>query len=250
MNLPSHRPHRRLSAPWSRALVAGLSLTVAGLAGAQSAPVASAPSGVLNLSATATKEVAQDWMTLVLSVNREGADAAGVQNQLKLAVDAALVEARKLAKPGLVEVQSGSFSIYPRYGQKGTMTGWQGSTELVVQGRDMAAIGQLTGRISTMTIARVGYSLSREAREQVESDITAQAIERFRAKATEQARLFGHSGYTLREVTVSSEQDGGAPVPMVRAAMAMAKTADAEALSVEPGKGTVSATVSGSIQLK
>ena len=35
----------------------------------------------------------------------------------------------------------------------------------VVEGRDVAGISQLTGRVSSMTIARVGFSLSREARE-------------------------------------------------------------------------------------
>ena len=49
----------------------------------------------------------------------------------------------------------------------------------------MAAIGQLTGRITTMTVARVGYRLSREASRKVEGDIAAEAIAAFRAKAAE-----------------------------------------------------------------
>ncbi len=36
-----------------------------------------------------------------------------------------------------------------------------------------------------MTIARVGYSLSREARERLEGEVAAQAIARFRAKAAD-----------------------------------------------------------------
>ncbi len=89
-----------------------------------------------------------------------------MQSQLKQALDAALAEARKAARPGQVEVQTGNFSLYPRYaGQGQRINGWQGTAELVVEGRDMPAIGQLTGRITTMTIARVGYGLSRERRE-------------------------------------------------------------------------------------
>lgn len=209
-----------------------------------------APAGVLNLSATATREVPQDWMTLVLSVNKEGTDATQVQNQLKQAVEAALAQARRVTRPGQVEVQTGAFSIHPRYGQKGTMTGWQGSTELVLQGRDMAAIGQLSGQVGSMTIARVAYSLARDTREKLESEVTAQAIERFRSMAAEQARLFGYAGYSLREVTVMADGGGGMSAPVAMRAMAMAKMADSEALAVEPGKGTVSASVSGSIQLK
>ena len=53
----------------------------------------------------------------------------------------------------------------------------------------------------------------------------------------------------IREVNVSSnEPPGFAPVPMLRA-KAMAASVD-EALPIEPGKGVVSVTVSGSVQMK
>ena len=247
---PARAAAARPLSPLARRAAGAFSALVLATGSAQAAEPP-APSGVLNLSATATREVPQDWMTLVLSVSKEGNDANQVQSQLKQAVDAALAQARKVARPGQVEVQTGAFSIYPRYGQKGTMTGWHGSTELVVQGRDMAAIGQLSGQVGSMTIARVAYSLSRETREKLESDITAQAIERFRTMAAEQARLFGFAGYSLREVSVVSDGGGGPmPAPPVMRSMAMGKMADGEALAVEPGKGTVSASVSGSIQLK
>jgi predicted secreted protein len=206
--------------------------------------------GVLNLSASATLEVPRDWMSLALSASREGADAAAVQAQLKQAVDAALAEARKLAKPGQVEVQTGSFSVYPRYNQKGTLTGWSGTTELLVEGRDMASIGQLTGRISTMTISRVSYSLSREAREQVEAEVSAQAISKFRSRAEEQSRQFGYAGYHVREVHVSVDAGQGSNLPQPRVMLAMARSSEGDALPVEAGKGTVTAMVNGSVQMK
>ena len=89
---------------------------------------------------------------------------------------------------------------------RSTISGWQGSAELVVEGRDMAAIGQLTGRITTMTIARVGYRLSREASERVEADVVARGDRRVRAKAASYAKLFGYGGYGVREVTVSTNE--------------------------------------------
>ena len=240
---PSPRPRHR-ALPWL--LPATLALTAASGALAAEAPV---PEGVLMLSATATVDLPHDWMSVSFTTNREGGDAATVQNQLKQAVDTALAEARKLMRPGQVEVQTGAFSIYPRYGQKGQLTGWQGSTELLVEGRDMAAIAQLSGRINTLTIARVGYSLSREAREKVEAEVSALAIARFRARAAEHAKQFGYAGYVVREVNVTVDQAPG-PMPMPRVAMAMAKSADAEALPVEAGKGSVSASVNGSVQMK
>lgn len=216
--------------------------------GGAAAQVQPPPQNVVALNASATVEVNKDWLTVVFSTTREGADAATVQSQLKQALDAALNEARKAAKPGQVEVQTGAFSLYPRYAPKGGIAGWQGSTELIVQGRDTQAVSQLTGRIQSLSIARVAFSLSREAREKVEADVAAEAIARFRARAETVSRQFGFTGYTVREVSVST--DGGAlqPQPMVRA-QAMRVGAD-EALPVEAGKATVTATVSGSVQMK
>jgi predicted secreted protein len=235
----------------SRRALALLAVAVLALpAVAQTLPV---PAGVLNLTTTASIEVTKDVLNVTFSVTREGSDAQAVQAGLKQALDAALAEARKIAKPAQVEVQTGNFSLYPRYSQPGpkggqpVITGWQGSTELVVQGKDATAIAQLTGRVQTMTIARVGYTLSREAREKVEADAVAQAIMRWRAKAQQMSQQFGYAGYTVREVNVSTNEPGGGPVPMM---MARAKTMDAaEALPTEAGKGEVVATVNGSAQM-
>ena len=212
---------------------------------AQNAPP---PQGVVSLTSSATLEVTKDLLFVALSVARDGQDAATVQSQLKQALDAALAEARKVAHAGQLEVQTGNFALYPRYSNKGVITGWAGSSELVIEGKDMQAIGQLTGRISTMTIARVGYNLSRELREKVEADVSAQAIARYRAKAADYAKQFGYTGYVLREVNVASgEPVSFAPAPMLRA-KAMSVASD-EALPVEPGKGAVTVNVSGTIQL-
>lgn len=207
------------------------------------------PQGVLTLSASASVDVPHDWMSLSFQASREGSDAGVVQSQLKTALEAALAEARRVARPGQVEVQTGGFSIYPRYGSKGQINGWQGSTRLLVEGRDMAAISQLGGRISSMSIAGVGFSLSREAREQVESQVTAQAIARFRARAAEQAKAFGYGGFSVREVNVGLDQDGGG-VPVPRVTMAAARMAEDAPLPTEAGKGTVTATVNGSVQMR
>ena len=216
-------------------------------AGGAAAQVQPPVSGVLSLTTTASVEVTKDVLGIVFSTTRDGADAQAVQSALKQALDAALAEAKRAAKPGQVEVQTGNFSISPRYTNKGASNGWQGSAELVLEGRDMQAIGQLTGRITTLTISRVGYNLSRELREKSEGEVSAQAIARYRAKAADYAKQFGYAGYAIREVNVNAnEQMPPRGVPMQMKAMAVAAE---EALPVEPGKGTVSVNVSGTVQM-
>ena len=203
-----------------------------------------APQNVLTLSSSATIEVTKDLLSITLSTTREGPDAAGVQSQLKQALDAALTEAKKAAKPGQIDVRTGAFSMFPRYA-KGSITGWQGTAEMVLDGRDVQGIAQLAGRVSTLTIARVMFSLSREAREKVEADVSAQAIARFRAQAEGYARQFGFAGFTVREVQISSNDQNPIGMPMVRA-QAMGVSAD-QALPVEAGKANVVTSVSGSV---
>ena len=206
------------------------------------------PQGVISLSSSASAEVTKDLLSITLNTTREGQDAAGVQSQLKQALDAALTEAKKVARPGQLDVQTGGFSLSPRYTSKGVINGWQGSAELIVEGRDMPAIGQLTGRITTLTIARVAYSLSRELREKTEAEVSAQAIARYRAKAADYAKQFGYAGYVIREVNVSGNEQS-APTPMFRAkAMSVASASD-ESLPVEAGKGVVTVSVNGTVQM-
>lgn len=213
------------------------------------ASAATAPQNQLSLATSAVVELPRDLMTVALSTTREGADPAAVQSAVRQALDAALAEARRAARPGQVDVQTGHFSLQPRYSPKGGITGWVGSAELVIEGHDMTAISQLVGRIQTLTVARVGYGLSREARERVESEATALAVERFRTRAGELARLFGFTGYAIGEVNVSSA-DASPPMPVFRQARAMAAGAPAdESLPVEAGKGSVTITVNGSVRL-
>jgi len=220
---------------------------------AQAQPAPAPASGVLNLSTSASVEVTKDVLAVTFTVTREGSDAQAVQSGLKQALEAALTEARKIAKPGQVEVLTGNFALYPRYsnpskGGQPAISGWQGTAELMVQGRDIAAIAQLSGRIQSMTIARAGYSLSREAREKVEADVTAQAITRWRAKAALMSQQFGYSGFTVREVSVANNDIPPQPVPMLMKAARASAMAE-EALPTEAGKGEVSATVTGSAQM-
>lgn len=227
--------------PLSAALAGTLALAVP--ARAETAP----PQNVVGLQASATLEVTKDQLTVTMSTTRDGRDATVVQTALKQALDAALAEAKKAAKPGQIDVRTGNFSLFPRYSDKGVITGWQGTAELTVEGRDVPGIAQLTGRINTLTIARVSTALSREQREKVESDVAADAIGRYRAKAADYARQFGFTGYTLREINVNTDEPVAYAAP--RAMRMNAKAEMAEALPVELGKGSVTVVVNGTVQM-
>lgn len=238
---------RRAPVAWRRALATSALLCAA--ANPVWAQVPEVPANIVSLSASGHMEVPQDWLTVVLGSTREGADPVTVQNQLKQAVDAALAAAQGQARPQQLEVRTGNLRLFPRYGSNGRISGWQGQAEVVIEGRDIARIGEVAGRIQSMTVSSMGFSLSREARLALESQVQAQAIERFRARAGEVAKGFGFSGYTLREVSVSSADMPERPVPRMVAMEAKAAASDM-AIPTAAGTATVSVTVSGAIQLR
>lgn len=230
--------------------VIAASVLLAGLAfaGASTAQTLPASQNVLQLNATGTVEVQQDLLSVTLATTREAADAATVQAQLKTALDTALGEAKRNAQPGQMDVRTGNFSLSPRYTKEGKISGWQGSTELLLEGRDFARITQTVGRIGTLGIANIGFGLSRDERAKVEVEAQTMAIDNFKQKALELAKGFGFAGYTLREVSVNANE-GGPIRPRMMAAQAKSFAADAP-VPVEAGKTAVVVNVSGSVQLK
>jgi predicted secreted protein len=203
----------------------------------------------LSLAASASTEVTNDILVITFSTQREGTDPAAVQAHLTQAMSAALAEARKAAQPGQVDISTGSFSVQPRYAQKGEPAKWQGVAELRAEGKDFEALTRLVGRIQTLTVANVSYRLSRETRDKAQGEVSAQAIARFRRQAETYAKDFGFGGVTLRAVEISTGEAVAPPIPRFRMA-ANELVTSVSALPVEAGRTSVTATVSGLVQMK
>ena len=148
-----------------------------------------------------------------------------------------------------MDVRTGNFSLYPRYAKDGKINGWQGTTELVLEGKDFPRITSTAGKIQTLTLGSVNFALSRQQRAQVEGEAQTLAIERFKVKAAEVAKSFGFSGYSLREVSITANDQGYSPRPRMMSMQAKTEMSDSP-IAVEAGKSTVVVSVSGSVQMK
>ncbi len=237
------------------AALTALSLSL-GLAHAQSAASpkdrhegTAAPHPVLHLSASAQTEVAQDWLVMSLSVQKEGSQATAVQKQLNAVVSAALAVARPMVKPGAVELSTGEMNVSPRHGRDGKISGWQGFAQVVLQGRDAEQIATLASRLQEMTVSNIDWRLSPEQKNTAEARIQAEAVAQFQSKALSLTKQFGLMSYTLREVRINSQEVGeGHPMPRM---MAMAKMDSApEPVPTAAGKSRVVVNISGSIALR
>ena len=207
---------------------------------------------VVQLSATGQVEVSQDWLQMNLSATREGSDAGTVQKQLQQVVESAMRTLKPQVQGQDLQVRSGNFGVYPRHGNDGKIKGWQGTAEVVLEGKDFARITQAAAQASSMSIASMGFGLSKEGRAKVYEQAQSQAIDNFKQRASQLAKQFGFNSYTLREVSVNS-QDGSYAPRMQRAngmVAAAAKMEMADPVPVEAGKEQVTVNVSGSVQLQ
>ena len=215
----------------------------------QAAPVsavAAEPRNVVQLSAAGMVQVEQDMLTITLMANKEAPTLAAAQTQLKQA----LAQAKAGAQPGQMDVSTGTFSLYPRYGKDQKVLGWQGRAELRLEGRDFGRITGMAGKIQSMAVSDVSFGLSREARAKAEGEAQSQAIEQFKARAAELSKAFGFASYGLREVSVSGSGISVVPQGMRMAREKMASFASDAPVPVQPGREQVSISVSGTVQMR
>ncbi|GMG91057.1 hypothetical protein Cmtc_22770 [Cupriavidus sp. TKC] len=223
-------------------LAASLLSTTAAMATAQTvAP----PSGVLSLSAQAATEVPTDVVHLTLAAEQEGPEPTAISNALSSRTQAVLAQAKRTSG---VEAQSGGFTIHPNTDRNGRISTWRGRSEVILKSKDFAAVSKLAGELaSQMQVQNIAFSLSRETRLAAEQKLADQAVAAFRDKAQATTKLFGYSGYTIREVSLN-ESGGVMPMPRMYAAKAMSDSAGAP-IPVEGGKSQVTVSVNGSVQM-
>jgi predicted secreted protein len=210
----------------------------------------SGPSQIVHLSASASSSVKPDWMVITLAVQKEGTEAATVQKQINAQVTAALALAQASAQVGLLDVSTGQLSVSPRYGRDGKINGWMGLGELLLQGRDIDRMTALAGRLQGMTVSQVQWEVSPELKRQTESRIQGQAVAQFQARASALASSLGFSTYGLREVRVTTQENGGDIQPRMVSAQMDGVTSSPMPIAAQAGQSRVVVNVSGSIQLK
>ena len=224
-------------------LAASLLSTTAAMAAAQTvAP----PSGVLSLSAQAATEVPTDVVHLTLAAEQEGPEPTAISNALSSRTQAVLAQARRTSG---VEAQSGGFTIHPNTDRNGRISTWRGRSEVILKSKDFAAVSKLAGELaSQMQVQNIAFSLSREARLAAEQKLADQAVAAFRDKAQATTKLFGFSGYTIREVSLN-ESGGVMPMPRMYGAAKAMMSDSAVPVPVEGGKTQVTVSVNGSVQM-
>ena len=199
----------------------------------------------VSLSASVEQEVPNDVLVAVLHAERAGGEQAGLADEVNRLTAAALERARNV--PG-IEVRTLGYNTWPQY-DKQVLRGWRVRQTLRLESRDGKALSRLLGELQqTLALESVGYSVSREAREEAEASLIGRALAAFRARAELVSREMGRGGYRLVQIDVNTHDSTPQPMLMRGAAMAM-DSASVAAPVLEAGNRTVTVGVSGSIEL-
>jgi predicted secreted protein len=234
----------------SAALLVAMCSTLVQAQSAASQSVPAQGSQIVHLSASASAQVTQDWLVMTLATQKEGADAATVQKQIKTQLASALAMAQASAQAGLLDVSTGQLSVSPRYGRDGKTNGWTGVAELVLQGRDLDRITSVAGRVQGMAVSQVQWEVSPELKRQTEGRIQGQAVAQFQSRASALATSFGFGSYGLREVRVTNQETSGEH-PQLRMVSAQMDAAPSPMpIPAQAGQSRVTVNLTGSIQLK
>lgn len=204
----------------------------------------------LHLSASAQTEVRQDWLLIRLHARHQASEAAVVQRHLQALQDRASTAIRPETHADQFQFQTGNFSVYPRYGRDGKIQGWEGESEIILQGRDMPHLTRVAANLTGWSVAGMHFELSRQTRQQTEQNLMQEAIAQFNAKAQAMAKGFGFKQFDLHEVHLNAETH--APMPsMLRMSADGAQSGQPQPLlRAEPGLSPVSVNLSGAVRLR
>jgi predicted secreted protein len=198
---------------------------------------------VLHLTETAQRNVPRDRLRADLAAEITDPDAAKVQAEINLRMNAALARIKALPD---IAIEMAGYSVFQDRPDKGPVQ-WHGSQSLSLTAADFAKLLALVGDLQDagLVVRGLAPELSREARQAVEDDLTDIALGRIRKRADRIAAALGTTVERFRDLNIGNV----ATPPMPLRAMAAAAPMLAQAPVAEPGEAILSMTAQADIVL-
>ena len=199
----------------------------------------------VNFRVSATQEVNNDTLVAIMYYERNGQQpttmADDVNRTVAWAVDLT-------GKTSGIKVQTLQYRQEPIY-HKQSISSWRVRQSIRLESLDATALGSLVGELQKrLSVSSMRYTISPGVRQEVEDELIAQALDRFRRRGKLIAGELGRPDYRIVNIDVATS--GQTPVPMrMRAVSAMAESSSVTAPTLEPGVQSLTVRVSGTIEL-
>lgn len=204
---------------------------------------------LLNLSVTEQTEVDQDQLIAYLAYTVQGKDKNALQNEVNEAMEEALALLDGSENEAL-EYATQQYHVYivqPGRSSRSDIEDpvWRAQQSLSITSKDSAAVLELTGQLQTLglNVTNLSYSLAPETEQSIQQSLLTAALEQLQQRADEAAQAMNKAGATLVEVNLQDSQNYRYQA-RGEAMMSMAADSAVQPPVAEPGKSTVSLTVS------
>ena len=147
-----------------------------------------------------------------------------------------------------MKVQTTQYNTFPVY-NKQVITGWRARQGIRIESTESTALSDLIGELQAqLLVASINYDVSKQSRDKVEEELTAEALAQFSKRAELIAAELGRDGYQLVQIHVNTQ--GGRPVPVSYATRGLA-AAEAKMASpaIEGGVQSVTVSVNGTVEV-
>lgn len=206
----------------------------------------------VGFSTEVAREIPNDQMNAVLSVELSDKDAARLAQQIATLMNDAM---KKASAYPAVKTTSGSQNTWPVYGpgfaSSSKLESWRGRAEVRLESRDFKAASELIAKLQDkLQLNGVTFSVAPDTRRKLEEAMTAEAIAAFRARAETVRSAWNAKGYRLVDMNLGAAGGPQPYMPMVRAMKAMDGAESVPAQDMAGGDTRLVVNVSGSIELQ
>lgn len=221
-----------------------LAMATLGFASSVMAETMQTKGSSFQFSTQVSRTVEKDLMTAEVYSRKSGKKLP----DLKKAVSANLNKVLELAKQNSdIEAFADGISNYADYDNKGKVIGWVAEGRIRLSGKNFDAIANVLENLGEdIAISHVDFTVSREKSASLEDEMTIEIIKQFQRKAEIIQKELKAEKYTLSEVQLNTP-NGDTPHYETRMYMKEMRASSSEALPLEAGKQTITATASGKV---
>jgi len=208
---------------------------------------------IVKLNTSATMQVDNDEMTVLLAVEHQGSNPVMVAQQVNEDMRWALEQVKH--HQAIIH-ETYSYSTRPIYNEKEyrekqqqrkKIIAWHSTQQLSLVSEDIEQLTQLVGQLQNkLTVRHMRFSPSKNTRLEAENRLIEEALTTLKDKVRIVLRTMDERHYRILNIDIGNNQS--APIATYRQGRAQAMTADLAPV-VSAGKSEVKISISGRVQL-
>lgn len=200
----------------------------------------------ISFAETVTETVSNDQVTVHFLARAQDDDPDAVAREINQQMQQTK---RLLDRTSGLRVQTGGYQIHPIYDKNRKIQSWHGQQSLSIETQNTPGLAEILADLqSLLNYNGMQFSVSRQQKERVMSQLLKRGIQAYRDKAKQIARAFGKEAFNITETRIENTMPPG----LYRQPRALAMTAmKAESAPVmEAGESDIRLTISGVVTIR